>query len=79
MKTFTISEAAEALGVSVPALRSWELRYNLVAPTRTAGGHRRYTEADIDRLRAFVQIARSRRAAETAHLIDEIDAKPRRR
>jgi DNA-binding transcriptional MerR regulator len=40
-ETYGISEAATALGVTAPTLRSWEDRYALVAPTRTAGGHRR--------------------------------------
>ena len=73
-KTYSISQAAETLGVSVPTLRSWERRYGMVVPQRTPGGHRRYTEEDIDRLRAFVQVARRRRAAETAHLIEELDS-----
>ena len=75
-KTYSISQAAETLGVSVPTLRSWERRYGMVVPQRTPGGHRRYTEEDIDRLRVFVEVARKRRAAETAHLVEELDSTP---
>ena len=75
-KTYSISEAAEALGVSPETLRSWERRYGLLTSKRTAGGRRRYTEEDIDRLRAFVEIARRRRAKDSADVLGEIDEKP---
>jgi excisionase family DNA binding protein len=42
----SISEAAEALGVSVPTLRRWEASGKLVAE-HTAGGHRRYDLAKL--------------------------------
>ena len=78
-RTYTISEAAETLGVSAATLRSWERRYALLRPLRTAGGHRRYREEDIDRLRAFVEICRRRRAKSTAALLDAIDSQAGRR
>ena len=75
-KTYSISDAAEALGVTPPTLRSWELRYGLVTPRRTAGGHRRYTEEDIDRLRLFVQLAKRSRAKNSAAVLEEINERP---
>jgi MerR HTH family regulatory protein len=75
-KTYGISDAAEALGVAPPTLRSWERRYALVTPLRTIGGHRRYGEEDIDRLCLFVEILRRRSAQRAAQLLDEIDRRP---
>lgn len=41
------------VGVPVPTLRSWQLRYGLAAPGRTPGGHRRYGPADVEVLQAM--------------------------
>ena len=38
-------------GLSPDLLRAWERRYRVVIPTRSAGGQRLYSDADIDRLR----------------------------
>ena len=46
---FGISVAAEMTSMQVQNLRVYERR-GLVAPDRTAGGTRLYSEADIDRL-----------------------------
>ena len=45
-----IGEAAKRLGVSVATLRVWD-RQGLLKPTRTLGGHRRYSVADLERVR----------------------------
>jgi MerR family transcriptional regulator/heat shock protein HspR len=47
---FIISVAAELAGVHPQTLRIYE-RKGLVDPARTVGGSRRYSEADIERLR----------------------------
>lgn len=47
---FVISVAAELAGVHPQTLRIYE-RKGLVDPARTDGGNRRYSEADIERLR----------------------------
>lgn len=41
---------AQKTGLSSHVLRAWERRYGVVAPTRTAGGQRLYSDADIERL-----------------------------
>jgi excisionase family DNA binding protein len=41
-RLLTIGEAAEVLGVSVPALRRWDTEGRLQPDERTAGGQRRY-------------------------------------
>lgn len=47
---YVISVAAELAGVHPQTLRIYE-RKGLVAPARTGGGSRRYSESDIDLLR----------------------------
>ena len=46
-----IAVVAERTGVSPDALRMWERRYGAVAPARTPGGQRLYSDADVERLR----------------------------
>jgi CheY-like chemotaxis protein len=48
---FTINAASEMSGVPVTTLRSWEKNFGVVRPARTAGGHRLYSQEDIERLR----------------------------
>jgi DNA-binding transcriptional MerR regulator/methanogenic corrinoid protein MtbC1 len=38
-------------GLSADLLRAWERRYEVVNPSRSAGGRRLYSDADIERLR----------------------------
>lgn len=49
-KWFTISEAAKYLGVSPDTLRRWEKAKKIAAPTRTAGGARRYSKELLDEI-----------------------------
>jgi MerR-like DNA binding protein len=51
-----IGEVARRTGMTIAALRAWETRYGLLAPARTAGGHRLYREADVARVRAVRQL-----------------------
>ena len=46
-----IAVVSERTGLSQDILRIWERRYRAVAPTRTAGGERLYSDADVERLR----------------------------
>ena len=46
-----IGVAAERTGISPHVLRVWERRYRAIEPTRTDGGRRLYSDADIERLR----------------------------
>jgi excisionase family DNA binding protein len=48
-----IAEFARRLGVSRDTLRRWERR-GLIAPSRDWAGHRRFTQADFERLRPLV-------------------------
>jgi MerR family transcriptional regulator, light-induced transcriptional regulator len=63
-------------GVSPELLRAWERRYGLLKPTRSAGGLRLYSAADLERVRAMQQhLAEGLAAAEAAALAAE--AEPR--
>ena len=42
---------SERTGLSPHVLRIWERRYKAVAPSRSAGGQRLYSDSDIERLR----------------------------
>lgn len=52
---YGISVAAELTGVRVQTLRLYEAR-GLLLPARTAGGTRRYSERDLDRLRRIAAL-----------------------
>ncbi len=52
---YIISVAAELAGVHPQTLRIYE-RMCLVDPARTGGGSRRYSDADIDRLRQIQEL-----------------------
>jgi DNA-binding transcriptional MerR regulator len=56
--TMPIGEVARRTGMSVPTLRAWERRYGLLVPVRTAGGHRRYSEEDVRRVLAVLELVR---------------------
>ncbi len=53
---YVISVAAELAGMHPQTLRIYERR-GLVAPARTQGGNRRYSDVDIDRLRRISELA----------------------
>ena len=48
-KLLSISKTASILGVSGETLRNWD-REGKLTPVKTAGGHRRYKESDINAL-----------------------------
>lgn len=57
-----IGVVADRTGLTPEALRAWERRYGVVSPTRSQGGQRLYSDADIARLSLLVkssQVGRS--------------------
>ncbi len=52
LKPYAIGTAARLAGIPPETVRIWERRYGLLAPGRTEGGHRLYSEADVSLLRA---------------------------
>ncbi|MBO0812842.1 MAG: MerR family transcriptional regulator [Microlunatus sp.] len=52
---FGIAVAAELAGTGPQNLRAYE-RAGLISPARTPGGTRRYSHADVDRLRRVIAL-----------------------
>lgn len=51
---FGIGVLAERTGLSTQVLRAWERRYGLEIGTRTAAGHRRFTDGDVSLVREIL-------------------------
>jgi methanogenic corrinoid protein MtbC1 len=45
-----IAAVARRTGVPADTLRKWEQRYGVLRPTRSPGGHRRYSDVDVARV-----------------------------
>ena len=45
---FNLKAVVQETGLKPDTLRAWERRYGLPSPARTAGGHRLYSQRDID-------------------------------
>jgi MerR family transcriptional regulator, light-induced transcriptional regulator len=64
-----VGELSKRSGVSPELLRAWERRYGLLQPTRSAGGLRLYSPADLERVRLMQRhLAAGLAAAEAAAL-----------
>ncbi|OFX30226.1 MAG: hypothetical protein A2Z07_04445 [Armatimonadetes bacterium RBG_16_67_12] len=48
---YPIRTVAHLTGVNPRRIRAWEDQYHLLTPARTGGGHRLYSEEDVDRIR----------------------------
>ncbi|HDR2161778.1 TPA: MerR family transcriptional regulator [Enterobacter cancerogenus] len=44
---YSIGEFARLSGITATTLRAWQRRYGLLKPQRTEGGHRQYSEEDV--------------------------------
>ncbi|MGZ8688053.1 MAG: MerR family transcriptional regulator [Gaiellaceae bacterium] len=65
-----IGELARRAGVPPETLRAWERRYALLEPSRTAGGFRLYSDADVERIHAMrAHLERGLSAAEAARVV----------
>ena len=49
--TYNIKVVLNKTGIAADTLRAWERRYGLPVPQRTAGGHRLYSEYDIETIK----------------------------
>jgi DNA-binding transcriptional MerR regulator len=57
-RLYSIGMASRLSGVPIETIRTWERRYSVLTPTRTAGGHRKYTRENVEtlkRLRAMTE------------------------
>jgi MerR family transcriptional regulator, heat shock protein HspR len=70
---YVISVAAELAGMHPQTLRFYE-RKGLVDPTRTGGGNRRYSQADIERLRHVAALTAAGLNLEGAKRVLELEA-----
>lgn len=51
-----IRVVANRTGLSPHVIRVWELRYGAVEPVRASNGYRRYTDGEVERLRALREL-----------------------
>jgi len=66
--TYPLGAAARLTGLNPDTIRAWERRYHVVVPQRTTGGTRRYTAADLERLRLV------KAAVDAGHRIGQVAA-----
>jgi DNA-binding transcriptional MerR regulator len=67
--TYSVRTAARLTGLTPELLRAWERRYGVVEPSRTPGGTRRYSAADLERLRLVkAAVDSGRRIGQVARL-----------
>ena len=68
----SVRVVARRTGLTPDLLRAWERRYGVVQPTRTAGGQRNYSDADIERLILLVRATSAgRQIGQVAELDNE--------
>ena len=74
-----IAALARRTGVAPDTLRKWEQRYQILRPTRTSGGPRRYSERDVARVEWLCErLAEGYRIGEAASLLGTADTTPTR-
>ena len=67
-----IGALAQATGVPVPTLRTWERRYGFPCPRRSAGGHRLYDPETVERVRLIARaLSRGLRPAQVVPAADD--------
>lgn len=67
-----IQVAVARTGLDADRIRQWERRYEAVVPARSDGGHRLYSDTDIERLRLLERVVSAgRRIGDIASLPDE--------
>ena len=48
---FNLKVVLKETGLGADTLRAWERRYGLPVPNRSAGGHRLYSQSDIETIK----------------------------
>ncbi len=72
--TWGVGVVSQRLSVTASTLRTWERRYGVGPSFRTQGGHRRYTERDIDRVELMRRLlARGVSAQDAARVARSLD------
>src|SRR5512138_3298292 len=52
---FNLKVVLKETGIAADTLRAWERRYGLPLPQRTAGGHRMYSQYDIETIKWLME------------------------
>jgi CheY-like chemotaxis protein len=69
---YSIGAVSRMLGIPTATLRTWQDRYGVVVPERSAGGHRLYTRPQVEQLRFLRdQSAAGRSSADAHRLLQE--------
>jgi len=69
---YSISAVGRMVGLPVATIRTWEDRYELVVPERSASGHRLYSRAQVEQLRFTMdRMAEGLTAADAHRLLAE--------
>ena len=69
---FSIGAVSRMVELTPATIRTWEARYGLVTPIRSAGGQRLYSRDQVDQLRFVKQhVAAGRRPGEAHRLLSE--------
>lgn len=50
-KMYNIKKVSDIVGIPVLTIRAWENRYRIITPNRSEGGHRLFSEEDINKLK----------------------------
>ncbi len=65
---FNLKVVLKETGLAADTLRAWERRYGLPAPDRTAGGHRLYSQRDIETIKWLMK--RQQEGLSISHAVD---------
>jgi DNA-binding transcriptional MerR regulator len=76
---YSIGALARMLGLTPATLRSWEDRYGIVVPERSAGSQRLYSRDQLEQLKFVCQLMQDGLSAADAHraLAEHLAAEPR--
>lgn len=73
---YSIKKVSEMVGISPVTIRAWENRYQVVSPIRSEGGHRLYSQKDIEVLRWLHEQTQNNKMkiSDAARLLDETNS-----
>ena len=67
---YSIKSISVLTGLGVETLRAWERRYQVIAPRREAGGHRTYSQQDLEKLTLLACLTRQGHAISKVSSLD---------
>src|SRR5512144_3031414 len=65
---FNLKVVLKETGIAADTLRAWERRYGLPLPQRSAGGHRLYSQRDIETIKWLIK--RQAEGFSISHAVD---------